>query len=465
MIPAMRQNVNRLCDQGYAVPHGEFDNKSLMFNRLCRGIDEPADEEPREKGNALRGLESGYTNECLQLYRQALKKWRRFLESQQDIVWFEMETTSPLIVGKGDQNVHEFGMTFQSPWATPVIPGTAVKGVTSTFAHDRSDQNWRKSFTPESFSGSYSLIMFGGKNEQGRQFAGAVDFLDAWWIPDTQTPFSKDIINTHNHSWYQADGDHAPENWPDGMDNPMPVFFATIKPEQRFLFAVRGPGIWAELAKKMIVEAGEQNGFGAKTRVGYGMFEYRPSDEELAADIPEMPDDQLADLFKQKGKSDTPALESAFRERANQTGYSDILEPLLRKYRPGMVMLNKLEQGTVKNLKQVKNIYEQLRSAFNNEPIKTSSPDIQKIFNICTQFEEELKKMPPNAWVWQFAPSAKDCLEGKDADQLNDFIENYDQTHPPLTDFRSAINELTLDEETRELLLMVLDEKIESIPK
>ena len=88
MIPAMRQNVNLICEAGYAVPQGEFDNKSLMFNRLCRGIDEPRYSETQAKDHALLGLESGYTGRCLQLYRQAFQKWRRFLENQQDIICF-----------------------------------------------------------------------------------------------------------------------------------------------------------------------------------------------------------------------------------------------------------------------------------------------------------------------------------------------------------------------------------------
>ncbi|NDY71655.1 type III-B CRISPR module RAMP protein Cmr6 [Desulfobacter hydrogenophilus] len=463
MIPAIREDVRRISEAGYGIPQGQFDNKSLMFNRLCKKIDEPRLKETKAKKDALLGLESGYTEGCRQLYRLALNNWRAFLSGQQDVILFEMRNISPLIVGKGDQNVHEFGMTFQPPWATPVIPGSAVKGVVSTFAHEAADQNWSKSFSPESYSGAYSLVMFGGANEQGNQFAGAVDFLDAWWIPDTRTPFAEDIISAHNRSWYQADDKHALDNWPDGMDNPVPFPFATIKPGQRFLFAVRGPGIWAELAKKIIVEAGVQNGFGAKTRAGYGLFEYLPADEEVAADISDMSDDQLLDVYKEKGNSAAPILQDAFRKKANQINYSKALEPLLKKYCPGMVMRNKLEQGSLKNLKQVKNIYDQHKSAFDLEPIKTSNSDIQKIFNICMRFENELKKMPPEAWVWQFAPSAKDFLEGKDADQLNDFIENYDQAHPAVKDFRPAIEELELEEEEKELLLMAIDEKIEKM--
>ena len=89
-------------------------NLSLLFNRLCPGIDGQG--EHAHKDRTLNALVGGYSAAgYLELYKHALSQWRKTITNSPDIVCFEMEVASPLVVGKGDQNVHEFGITSSCP--------------------------------------------------------------------------------------------------------------------------------------------------------------------------------------------------------------------------------------------------------------------------------------------------------------------------------------------------------------
>jgi len=341
MFQAIRQSVETL------LPQAQPENKALLFNRLCRGVDDSSKDERTQKESALQGLLSSYSPDTITLYKRAFKEWQSFLVGQPDILYFVMKLTSPMIVGKGDQNVHEFGMTLQAPWGTPVIPGSAIKGVLSTFAHDQGGADWQKGVL-SSFAGQLSLIMFGGDNEQKKSFAGALDFLDAWWLPESGTPFANDIITVHNSSWYQAGDNPAQNNWPDGMDSPIPNHFAVIAKGESFLFAIRGVESWRELAKKMLVKAASLYGFGAKTRVGYGRLGYIQSDRDIIQSLPEKDDKELSSLFKTYGikRELTDEFRQGFQVEANRREYSSLLLDLMMALRPDKKICTDLAAAT-----------------------------------------------------------------------------------------------------------------------
>ncbi|MFP7756002.1 type III-B CRISPR module RAMP protein Cmr6 [Thermodesulfobacteriota bacterium B35] len=433
---------------------GERSNLSLLFNRLCPGIDEHGEKDEKER--ALTGLLGGYSADgCLDLYKDAFKQWRQLMESDPDAICFEMEVSTPMVVGKGDQNVHEFGISLQHPWGTPVIPGSAVKGVLSSFAHDYGGEDWHKGALAardnmlNPFSGKLSLVMFGGMTEEG-EFAGCLDFYDAWWIPaGSGAPFAEDIINVHNRSYYQQEN-----QWPDGTDSPVPNKFAVIRPGEKFFFAIRGVDRWRQLAKDVLVQAADRYGFGAKTRVGYGRLQYVKGYAELIKEIASCDRKRLAELFGSHGS--VPELQDSFRAEARKRSFDTEMMKFFRRFHPYRCFLHDLETKKPSTWRDVKNIYEQYKSALKKVNVDRSDPTIQKIFSICHPLVPERNDMP--SWMAPLAPSATDYINGRTADEIDKLFENYRQAYPPLVDFKEAIEQSDLDDDEKELLLLKLEE-------
>lgn len=443
MFPAIRESIRAL------LPPGQPENKALLFNRLCRGIDDTNAGERDQKEKALQGLVSSYSSQTLKLYKQALTRWQTFLRAQPDILTMRMEVVSPMVVGKGDQNVHEFGMTLQSPWGTPILPGSAVKGVLSSFTHAQGGPDWQKSVLAD-FAGQYSLIMFGGVDQRGKLFAGALDFLDAWWLPGQAVPFTEDIITVHNSTWYQDRTDHAPTNWPDGMDSPIPNHFAVVRPGEHFLFAVRGTKSWRELAKKILVQAASSHGFGAKTKVGYGRLGYIQSSEEVVAAMPAMSDADLANLFQ--AERGNQSLRDAFSTETNRRSYSSELHRLFSSFRPSVCMLEELKNHTKLDWRTIRLVYEQYKKILEKKGISPEEKEIQTIFQICLPLAP---KGWEQSWLHHFAPSARQLLRTKTADEIAKLLKNYELSWPPFTDFEDAIKDhQTLDPDEKDILLL-----------
>ena len=446
MISSIRKDLEDLLPGSSSALR--MDNLSLYFNRLCRGIDEPSQREVQAKHATLDALLLGYSNESHDLYRHAFEEWKQFVSTLPDTLCFEMETAGPMVVGKGDQNVHEFGMTLQLPWGMPVIPGSAIKGVMSTFVSDRGDELWHKAFTG-SFKGKYALIMFGGTDEEGRSFAGCLDLLDAWWVPRGKSPFKEDIINVHYQHYYRGQDYRDQECWPHGMENPVPNKFLVLKPGERFLFVIRGVDSLRGLAKNILIQAAGEYGFGSKTRVGYGRMKYVKTEKELRKEISGLSDEELIQLFKEGRVLDV--LEQEVRRRS----YNETLRPLFMKFRPARVLLAELEQRNPKNLQEAGTIRKQFRHQLPNAKINRSDPDIQRIFEYCYPLLGG--QGLDNTWLNALAPTAEDYLQGKDSQKIQDLITEYDASWPPLYSFKETLENLEglTDRERRECLALL----------
>jgi len=453
MIQAVRQSVDTiLAGSGNTAAPA---NLSLLFNRLCRKIDEPRRKEKTGREQTIANLVKGYPQESYKLYKNAFRRWRHSREQDDLTLSFVMRTTSPMVVGMGDQNVHEFGISLQLPWGTPMIPGSAVKGMLSTFAHEKgSKKDWEKSgfLGPNTFAGQHSLIMFGGTDEQGKAHAGCLDFLDCWWVPRTgkTKPFAKDIITVHNPGYYRGQENH----WPDGTGDPNPVNFIVIQPGEEFFFAIRGVRAWCELARDMLKDAACEYGFGAKTRVGYGRMQYKPGPDEIAGDLSSMTDDELQKVFAQH--QNDRSLASAFRKEADARQYNSNLEKFFRKFRPALVFLENLRNIVRKpdcSWRDISNEYQNFRKnpCFSRDAIDTTDPDIQEIYKLCEPYISD--DLPKDTWIFRFAPAPVDLIQGRDFTFYCDLIEKYKDESPlSLQDIRTAIASSNLSDDDEELL-------------
>ena len=131
--------------------------------------------------------------------------------------------TGRMAVGLGEDSVLETSIMLHHTLGVPCIPGTALKGLASSFARQRLGDDWR----PGAASRAHS-IMFGDTDS-----AGYVTFFDAMPVPGTSRLFP-DVMTVHHANYYQT-GNVPPADW----DGPNPVPF--LSADGAYLIALAGP--------------------------------------------------------------------------------------------------------------------------------------------------------------------------------------------------------------------------------
>jgi len=208
---------------------------------------------------------------------------------------FPLKTDWRFIAGLGRKGSLEVGFTFHR-YGFPILPGSSVKGVARAWAliqiaeqlgtcelkgldqvlsadgdegskERKQYEAWRTQ-QPEAVQGLAEdfRTVFGTTAA-----AGQAVFFDA--IPADKLTLELDVMNPHYPQYYT--GDQFPTDW----QSPVPVYFLTVAPGTRFLFAVgwRGPlddeaRRLRGLAETWLREGLKNLGAGAKTSAGYGYF-------------------------------------------------------------------------------------------------------------------------------------------------------------------------------------------------
>lgn len=174
----------------------------------------------------------------------------------------EAQVRGRMVVGLGSESVLETSICLHRTYGVPYIPGSALKGLAASYAHQRLDGEWKQ-------GGKYHTVVFGNTDE-----AGYITFFDALYVPgreDKGQPLSPDIITVHHESYYQ-DASKAPADSDD--PNPVPFLSAT----GTYLLALAAPDFqqdtphtrWIDLTFQILEAALEDYGIGAKTSSGYG---------------------------------------------------------------------------------------------------------------------------------------------------------------------------------------------------
>ena len=278
-VEALRKSIQeQIQDAGSPSHFGLWLNK---YNRVV----ESSSDKGKEWSNIQRSICDGLPEAAMVLYKEAYEKWEGFLKS--DKPWCTNQVLAAenrLFVGLGSASVLEFGVSLHHTFGLPYIPGSSIKGVCAAYAKiiwGEVEEKWKA-------NGAYFSVLFGAPaTDSEPDTAGAIDFLDAWWVPDEKGPFVPEIINCRHQNYYTK-GERPPADW----DAPVPVKILALS--GKFLFAVRGLAGWNDLAMKILVQALCDWGIGAKTRTGYGRFQ-RPRSPLL----PSTPEDNL-NKFKQK---------------------------------------------------------------------------------------------------------------------------------------------------------------------
>ncbi len=266
---------------------------------------------------------------------------RRFLidleiSFQGRVVTLEATLGSRMMVNLAGGVVENAGIALDRCFGLPLIPGSAVKGITRVQAlweiHEaKGDEKLRLlrlamllfGFGAHDLRGDFGWA--GGEraaqtiaDEMGSQeFKGCACFLPAY--PTTPATLVVEMVNPHYPNYYSGRSPRAEEN-----ENPIPNYFPAVESGSCFGFATSLnripdlPGVTAAAllaqVKEWLERAVTRKGVGAKTAAGYGWFELgrkqsaQPSASQSAAApapaLPASPADQLVARFKNLNTKD-----------------------------------------------------------------------------------------------------------------------------------------------------------------
>ncbi len=193
-------------------------------------------------------------------YRWAYGRWKTATQGD-TFKSIDLDLIGRLYIGLTRDSALETGITVHHAWGMPLIPGSALKGISRQAARTSSTLKERQGVIDWMF----------GSEDDTRPECGGVVFHDAWWDPDSgRKPFAAEIVTPHHSKYYNMGERHATD-----FDSPIPA--PQIAAQGRFRFVVEGDKAWATLALSLLKVALQQHGVGGKTTSGYGLFaETRP---------------------------------------------------------------------------------------------------------------------------------------------------------------------------------------------
>ncbi|RKZ00075.1 MAG: type III-B CRISPR module RAMP protein Cmr6 [Candidatus Hydrothermota bacterium] len=188
------------------------------------------------------------------------------------------KTTQPLIVGLGEPSPYETGITLDFLTGLPIIPGSALKGVTRRAAIMK--LSGRTDILPygnefDELAKAYDqheqiVEIFGTQDQKGK-----VIFMDAYPVEWPNGLFRVDIMNPHYGPYYSNPSE---ENPPADWYNPVPVPYLTVNTDVIYRFVLASEKENRDLlnaAVEWLKFALENIGVGAKGNQGYGVFQLK----------------------------------------------------------------------------------------------------------------------------------------------------------------------------------------------
>jgi CRISPR-associated protein Cmr6 len=201
-------------------------------------------------------------------YRAAYERWRDLTPPTTERAVAVVRCQDLVLCGLGSPSPTENGLALHPSWGTPWLPGTSLKGITRAWMRDRGAatealQDW---------------FGWAAESSEDEGAAGAIDVLDAWWVPEATLPWALEVVTPHHGPYYEGRGA------PSGEADPVPNTFLAARGS--FRVVVEGPEGWAAEGLGHLLTALAERGVGAKTRAGYGRMARAaddPRDREVLA--------------------------------------------------------------------------------------------------------------------------------------------------------------------------------------
>ena len=221
------------------------------------------------------------------LYSRAFIRRQNFLKNIATPKCFK--TSRPLVAGLGNSNVLETGLSLNTTYGLPMIPASAIKGITAHYCSTvlgSENDDYKGPVLDDSGravheAGKIYAALFGKIYPKEEQEAGFLRFYDAWITPKTsREPFIDDVMTPHHSEYYVGK-----QNLPTDFDDPTPVRFLAVEGEFEFWISCEDPDEgqrkgWIKFTFDLLTEALKNYGIGGKLQAGYGKMEGVLSQEE-----------------------------------------------------------------------------------------------------------------------------------------------------------------------------------------
>lgn len=207
------------------------------------------------------------------------KKVIKRLRKDYDLMGVLLTQNWRAAIGLGTDSAYQNGFTLHKVYGVPYLPASAIKGIIRSYTistyFKRNEAEAQKDVGFQYLFGNERLV-----NETKEiivsECAGKINFTNAYAI-NTEFIIEADIITAHNVQY------HSNGNYPSASESPTVIPFLSFKKAtfEPFCYIAKGEntkiteGVFAEerpleLIKKIMVQAFEIQGIGAKTNLGYG---------------------------------------------------------------------------------------------------------------------------------------------------------------------------------------------------
>lgn len=245
-------------------------------------------------------------------------------------VAFTVETKSRMLISPNSgSTVTEGSLALHHTYGVPMIPGSTVKGQVRAYLR--------------AIGLDKTLLedLLGNETERETdQVSGLLHFFDALWDPSSGSePLARDLVNPHHSEYYTATKNRE---FPSPSDEPVPAFFMTVRPGQKFRVIFSTSQAASEellfIAKQWLLPAFESQSFGTKGTSGYGRFSVGDVKKDL-----NKKQEELAEAKKKAERMATFRTEAGYRCSEDlETGGS-----LNNRLQSANEWVKNLEQGAV----------------------------------------------------------------------------------------------------------------------
>lgn len=226
----------------------------LWFDKFAKDLSKGKDNSG-EKAKLVEETSKITVPDC---YKQFYETWKTALASYGQagcyVTTHEAKVNGRMVIGTGNESVIETAVSLHKTYGVPYIPGSALKGLTATFARQFCDDEWCANKKP------YKIV-FGDTDE-----SGCVTFFDAYFIPSSiAQPLCRDVLTVHHPEYYKPSSSVPPADW----DDPTPIPFLSATGSYLIALAASDEN-WLNAVAAILKEALDKIGIGAKTSSGYG---------------------------------------------------------------------------------------------------------------------------------------------------------------------------------------------------